>query len=338
MKDLRKLFTFVFMLLLAAAGWLAWALLLPMQPAKQTFVLLRPGFTTRRIATELKNAGVIRSADAFVIWHYLHRGKSLKAGEYAFEQAANANVIHDRIVQGDVYVRTVTIPEGFNIFDIAQAIEDAGLGSSADFLKVARTDTALVSDLSPKATSLEGFLFPDTYEFTRTQSMHDMAAAMVRRFRKEAQSIGMVGDFGRTVTLASIVEKETAVPDERPIVASVYSNRLEKKIALDADPCVIYAHLLVGTYRGKLGHEELQIKSPYNTYKYPGLPPGPIGNPGRGSLQAAMRPPATGFFYFVSDGNGHHRFARDLEEHNRNVAKLRKTIAQSRLQNASFGR
>jgi UPF0755 protein len=335
---LRKLFTFSFPLLMVGAGWLAWALLLPVQPGKQTFVLLRPGFTTRRIATELKNAGVIRSADAFVVWHYLHRGRSLKAGEYAFEQAASATAVHDRIVQGDIYVRTVTIPEGYNIFDIAQAIEEAGLGSSADFLKVARTDTALIADLSPQATSLEGFLFPDTYEFTRTQSMHDMAAAMVKRFRKEAQSIGMVGDFARTVTLASIVEKETAVPEERPIVASVYSNRLEKKIALDADPCVIYAHLLAGTYRGKLGHEELQIKSPYNTYKYPGLPPGPIGNPGRGSLQAAMRPPATGYFYFVSDGNGHHRFARDLEEHNRNVVKLRKTIAQSRLQNASYGR
>jgi len=289
-------------------------------------VLLRPGFTTRRIAVELKAAGVIRNADAFILWHYLHRQRTLKAGEYLFEKTADTRQVHERLVRGDVYYREVVIPEGFTIFDIAQAIQEAGLGPSADFLKVAMSDTALISDLDPNAKTLEGYLFPATYEFTRTQSPEDMAAAMVREFRRVAHEIGLTDDVHRTVTLASIIEKETAAPEERPIVASVYENRLQKKIALQADPSVIYAEMLQGTYQGALHHADMHEDSPYNTYRHPGLPPGPIGNPGKSSLQAAMHPAQTDYFYFVSDGNGHHRFAHTLEEHNRNVAAYRRAM------------
>jgi UPF0755 protein len=323
--------------LIALAAWLAWALYLPVTPDAQKFVLLRPGYSTRRIARELKSAGVIRSADAFVLWHSFHRHPSLKAGEYMFERDASAIAVHSRLARGDVYVHTVVIPEGFNMFEIAKAIEDAGLGSAEDFLKVATTDTALIADLSPHATSLEGYLFPNTYNFTRTQSMRDMAAEMVKEFRLRAAELGLIQsvpgqtqkeDIPTIVTLASIIEKETAVPDERPEVASVYANRLASHIALQADPCVIYAELLQGTYGGALHHDDMQFQSAYNCYHHPGLPPGPIANPGKSSLQAAMHPAETRYYYFVSDGNGHHRFAATLEEHNRNVASLRRVMSQ----------
>jgi peptidoglycan lytic transglycosylase G len=328
LSGLRRFFILLLLTTVAVGGWLGWALWIPVKPEGQKFVLLRPGFSTFRIATELKSADVIRSANAFVLWHYFHHKHSLKAGEYLFDHSATAVNVHDRVARGDIYVHTLVIPEGYTIFDIAQAVQDAGLGTKQEFLQFATSDTALISDLAPNAKSLEGFLFPATYEFTRTESMHDMLAAMVKQFREVAASIGLNTDVPGTVTMASIIEKETAVSEERPLVASVYYNRLEHKIALQADPSVIYAELLAGTYGGALHHEDLQVKSAYNTYRYPGLPPGPIGNPGKTSLQAAMHPASTDYYYFVSDGNGHHRFANSLEEHNRNVSKLRQVMSK----------
>lgn len=330
--------------------------------------MLRPGYSTRRIAAELKSAGVIRSEEAFILWHYIHRGRSLKAGEYLFDKSANTIEIQKRLRRGDVYLHTVVIPEGYTMFDIARAIQDAGLGDANDFLKVAQTDTALVADIAPNATSLEGYLFPETYEFSRMMSMEEMAAAMVCQFRVVAKDVGLIssepGSTGletiskrsgrscgtaiiqakdpgnpppsiqlaeltpleRTVIMASIVEKETAVPEERPEVASVYYNRLNKRIALDADPSIIYAELLAGRYQGALHHADMSFSSPYNTYRNAGLPPGPIANPGRSSLEAAMHPADTDYYYFVADAQGHHRFARTMEEHNKNVIAYRKAI------------
>lgn len=323
---MRAFVTLVLIAVLAVGGWLAWGLYSPVTPAGQKFVLLHAGYSTRRIAHELKSAGVIRSATAFVLWHRLHHQRSIKAGEYLFEKTANALEIHDRLVQGDVYVRTVVIPEGYNIFEVAQAIQDAGLGSSQDFLKVATSDLSLISDLDPDADTLEGYLFPNTYEFTRTQSLEEIAEAMVKQFRLVAREIGLTADLHKTVTLASIIEKETSVPQERPLVASVYDNRIARNMALQADPSVIYAELLTGKYSGALHHTDMRFRSAYNTYTHPGLPPGPIGNPGRTSLEAAMHPADTRYLYFVSDGNSHHRFAQSLEEHNRNVAAYRKAV------------
>jgi UPF0755 protein len=325
---MRKLLLFLPVLALAVALWLLWALWLPLSPpGGRALVMLRPGYSGRRVARELKSAGVIRDANAFVLWHALKRRSSLKAGEYLFARRASAVEIHRRLVRGDVYFHTVVIPEGFNLFEIASAIESTGLGSREEFLKVATTDTALISDLAPQATSLEGYLFPDTYEFTRTQSLPEMAAEMVRKFRRVATEIGLNQDVERTVTLASIIEKETAVADERPEVASVYANRLANRIPLQADPSVIYAELLTGSYSGALHHSDMSFDSLYNTYRHAGLPPGPIANPGKSSLAAAMHPANTHFLYFVSDGNGHHRFSDTLEEHNRNVAALRRAVA-----------
>jgi len=323
---LRKFFLFLLVAAALFAGWLAWAVFTPVAPGGQTFVLLPPGSTTHRIAAELKKDGIIRSEKAFVMWHYLHHKRSLKAGEYLFEKTASLKEIHDRLARGDIYVHTVVIPEGYTMFDIADAVEQAKLGTRDEFLKIAQSETSLIQDLAPEAKSLEGYLFPDTYEFTRTQSMHDIVTAMVHHFRQVANAIGLNSDVHQTVTMASIVEKETAVPEERPAVAGVYYNRLQKRMALDADPSVIYAELLTGCYKGALHHADMSMNSPYNTYRFPGLPPGPIANPGRSSLEAAMHPGVGDYLYFVADGNGHHRFARNLEEHNRNVAAFRRSV------------
>jgi UPF0755 protein len=342
-----KLIWVVFIAALAAGGWFAWGLLAPVEPTGQTFVMLHSGFSTRRIASELKQAGVIRSEDAFIFWRYLRHRGSLKAGEYLFDKPANTIDVQKRLMRGDVYFHTVVVPEGFTMFDIARAVEAAGLGPAKDFLEVAQTDTSLIADIAPGAPSLEGYLFPDTYQFSRMMSMKDMASSMVRKFRQVASQIGLAHsaaggtveasgmpssspqidtDLERTVTMASIVEKETAVAEERPLVASVYYNRLAKKMALDADPSIIYGELLAGTYTGALHHDDMQFNSRYNTYKYPGLPPGPIGNPGKSALEAAMHPAQSDYFYFVADAQGHHRFARTITEHNNNVAAYRKAM------------
>jgi UPF0755 protein len=344
----RKIVWLVLVAALGSAAWFAWAVFMPTEPSGQTFVMLRPGFSTRRIAAELKANGIIHSEDAFILWHYLHRRRSLKAGEYLFDRPRNIIDVHNRLARGDVYFHTVIVPEGFTMFDIARAIEAAGLGSGADFLKVAQSDTALIADIAPSAQSLEGYLFPDTYQFSRMMSMQEMAAAMVKQFRQVANQIGLIQTAGvtvaassspsdphqvvldtsveSTVTMASIVEKETAVAEERPLVASVYYNRLQKKIALDADPSIIYAELLAGTYAGALHHDDMHFNSPYNTYTHTGLPPGPIANPGKSALEAAMHPAQSDNYYFVADAQGHHRFARTIEEHNKNVAAYRRAM------------
>ena len=357
----RKIFWLALIAIFALGGWFAWGVLMPVEPSGQTFVMLRPGYSTRHIASELKSNGIIHSEDAFILWHYLHHRRSLKAGEYRFERPIALIDVHNRVARGDVYFRTVVVPEGFTMFDIARAVEAAGLGPAQDFLKVAQSDTALIADLAPGAHSLEGYLFPDTYQFNRMMSMQEMAAAMVRQFHQVAHQIGLIpaqtgatpesgspaaesphievevngafrsadeipGELQRTVIMASIVEKETAVAEERPLVAGVYYNRLKKNIALDADPSVIYAELLAGTYTGALHHEDMQLNSRYNTYKFSGLPPGPIANPGRSALEAAMHPAPSDYYYFVADANGHHRFAHTLEEHDKNVAAYRRAM------------
>ena len=325
--------TLLLVALLAAGAFAAWQMYVPVAPAGQQFVMLRPGYSTRRIAAELKKAGIIRSELAFRFWHATHPKPTLKAGEYLFEREATLPQVYDRIARGDIYFHVVTIPEGYTMFDIAKAMEDAGLGSAGDFLQIAETQTQLISDIAPEAKSLEGYLFPNTYQFTRTQSLEEMVAAMVHQFRQVAREIGLIPvatgvDVQKVVTMASIVEKETAAPEERPRVASVYYNRLAGRMALDADPSVIYAEELMGTYQGSLHHADMAVNSPYNTYRFPGLPPGPIANPGRSALEAALHPETTKFLYFVSDGNGHHRFAATLAEHDRNIAAYRRALAR----------
>ena len=326
-------------MLAAGAGY--WLIVTPFGPpegtsdAQAVFVEITPGMGTQGIATQLERAGVIRNRYGFELLRILHLrgGGSLKAGEYRFNHPAPATEVYDRIARGDVYTIALTIPEGYNIFDIAQAVEAAGLGKRDAFLEAERSQKELVADLSPNAASLEGFLFPDTYRFQRKATPVQILSAMVRRFRQVAAQIGLgnggEGSVGHTVLMASLVEKEVSVDAERPLVAGVFRNRLAQGIPLATDPTVIYAALLAGQWRGTIYASDLKFDSPYNTYRHAGLPPGPICNPGIAALKAAMSPAKTDYLYFVADAQGHSRFASSLEEHSRNVQAYRKATGEA---------
>jgi len=304
--------------------------MVPASPPAGTLIEIVPGMGTRAIGALLEAHQIVRNHYAFDFWH-LVRGGTLKAGEYQFAQAATLPAIYNRIVRGDVYTHAVTIPEGFNLFDIAQAVEDAQLGSKESFLAATTQDVALIGDLDPGAKNLEGYLFPDTYRFQRRAAPSQMLGAMVKRFRQYSASIGLQGDYRRVVTLASLVEKETPVADDRPLVASVLENRLVKDMPLMTDPTVIYAAMLEKQYRGTIYQSDLKRDSAYNTYRHAGLPPGPICSPGAASLQAAMHPADSHFLYFVADPSaaGHSRFATTLEEHERNVTAYRRGLKEA---------
>jgi UPF0755 protein len=324
---MRKLFAFSLVLLLAVAAWMGFCLAVPAGSTQQTLVEFKAGSSARHIASELKQAGIIRSRSAFLLLH-VFRHASLKAGEYEFDHPERLTEVYRHIAHGDTYARVLVVPEGYNIFDIATTVEKLGIDSQQNFLEQVRSQVALVRDIDPQAPTLEGYLYPDTYRFSRKQKAPDVIAAMVKRFRQEVHAIGLTGDVHRIVTMASIVEKETAVPDERPLVAGVFYNRLAQHVALDTDPTVIYAALLANRYRGTIYASDLRYTSPYNTYRNPGLPPGPISNPGKDSMTAAMHPTRTDYLYFVSDNQGHHRFAKTLEEHQKNVAAYRRAVGE----------
>ncbi len=314
--------------LAAAAG--ALVLTLPFGPSEETFVEIAPGTSSRQIGRELEQQGIVRSRFVFYLWRMLAASSeqgTLKAGEYRFDHPARVGEVYDRLRRGDVFTLPLTIPEGANIFDIAARVEAAGLGSKAAFEEAEERETALIRDLAPNATSLEGYLFPDTYHFGRRSTPEQILGAMVRRFRAEAASLGLQANVAQTVTMASLIERETPINRERPLVASVFANRLAKDMPLMTDPSVIYAALLEGKYRGTIYQSDLNSDSPYNTYRKMGLPPGPICNPGTASLSAAMHPAKTNYLYFVAastDPSGSSRFATTLEEHERNVRAYRR--------------
>lgn len=320
------------LLALAGIGVLAYLFVAPFGPSEETFVEIAPGTSTRQIARELQAQGIIRNRylfDGLRLATGLSKTGTLKAGEYRFDHPAQVSEVYDRIERGDVFTISVTIPEGSNIFDIAAKVEAAQLGSKEDFQAAAMRNGALVADLDPGAVSLEGYLFPDTYEFGRRTTALQMVTAMVRRFRAATASLGLRADTRRVVTMASLIERETPVEEERPLVASVFENRLAQRMPLETDPSVIYAALLAGRYRGTIYQSDLNADSPYNTYRNTGLPPGPICNPGLSALSAAIHPAKTNYLYFVAasaDPSGHSRFAATLEEHQRNVQAYRHAL------------
>jgi UPF0755 protein len=319
---------FLILLLLAGlgAGAAAWLILTPYGPETETFVNIAPGSTATRIGRQLESAGIVRTRYAFDLVRW-YRYRTLQAGTYRFDHPASVFEVYSRIARGDVYTIALAIPEGSNIFDIAARVEEAGLGTRQKFLHAAMSRTDLVADLDPGAKSLEGYLFPDTYRFSPTVTSGQMVAAMVKRFRTAAAQVGLSQNVQQVVTIASLVERETAVDAERPLVASVFENRLAKKIPLNTDPSVIYGLELAGLWRGTIYESDLTRNTPYNTYVHAGLPPGPVCNPGVPSLRAAMDPPKTDYLYFVAagmDAQGHSLFAATLDEHNRNVANYRK--------------
>jgi UPF0755 protein len=328
---LRRLFLLLVLTALVAAGAVAFAMLVPVGPQTETFVDINPGMSARQIAAQLKNQGIIRSRYVF-LGLYLERGRTLKAGEYRFDHAAPMTEVWDRMRRGDVFTIAVTIPEGSNIFDIGQRLESAGLGTQAAFVQAARQGASLIADMDHTAPSAEGYLFPDTYHFNRHATAQEMMAAMVTRFRLQAMQIGLTSGFHRTVTLASLVEKETPIDSERPLVASVFENRMEKDMPLETDPSVIYAALLGGRYRGAIYQSDLAADSSYNTYRHAGLPPGPICNPGVKSLTAAMHPAQTDYLYFVAasaDPSGQSRFSSTLDQHAKDVEAYRRAVRQN---------
>jgi UPF0755 protein len=313
------------LLLLGAAGAAAFFLLAPSTPAVETFIDFPAGTGTRSMARTLQDKGILRSQYAFLLLRLWHGG-SLKAGEYRFADAASAETVYRRIEHGDIYTRSVTIPEGFNLFDIAAAVQAAGLGTSDAFLQAARANTALIAAWNPSAPSLEGYLFPDTYRFSRHTPPRVMLEAMVRRFRTEVATLGLTGPIADTVTLASLVEKEVHFDDERALAAGVFRNRLDRGMPLQTDPTVVYAALLAHRWTGVIHRSDLDFSSPYNTYRHAGLPPGPICSPGAAALRAAMHPAETDKLYFVADAGGHTRFSAGLEEHEKAVESYRKSV------------
>ena len=326
-----KLLAVLLLLVLVVAGGAAALIYLPMTPAQETFVELPPGTSTQAMASTLEKRGAIRSRYAFLLLRVWKHGR-LKAGEYRFAEAANAAEVYRRIVRGDVYTKALTIPEGYNLFDIARAVESAGLGSGADFLNAARQNTALIAQWSPQATSLEGYLFPDTYQFGHNTTPVEMLRVMVRRFGQQATKLGWTDPAVcggpcqpvlYYVTLASLVEKEVHFDHERAMAAGVFVNRLSRDMPLQTDPTVIYAALLAGRWRGTIYRSDLQYDSPYNTYLHRGLPPGPICSPGLAALRAAVHPTVTQNLYFVADRSGHTQFSEGLAEHTQQVQSYR---------------
>jgi UPF0755 protein len=333
-----KFLAFLLLIALVCAALAAWAFYSPIGPPDgtsdkaATYVDIAPGTGSQAIAAQLEQAGVLRSRYAFLLLRAVKGGK-LIAGEYRFNHPAPATEVYARLTRGDVYTIPLTIPEGYNLFDIAQAVESAGLGSRDTFLAAERSNTSLIADLAPNASSLEGYLFPDTYRFARHVVAAQILAAMVKRFRQVAAQLNLTSNLEprtlnlpTTVILASLIEKEVSQDSERPLVASVFQNRLAQGMPLATDPSVIYAALLENRYRGAIYASDLQSNSPYNTYRHAGLPPGPICNPGIAALKAALAPASTDYLYFVADAQGHSRFSATLQQHTQQVQVYRRAL------------
>ena len=296
--------------------------------AAEQFVEIPPGTGAAEIGRRLIEGGIIRDEMAFrtALWR-TGRARSLKAGEYRFAEPLTALEAVETLARGKVYARPIMFPEGLTIPEMAALYESRGFGSAPDFIEAAR-NVSLIADLDVRAGDLEGYLFPDTYALPRGTPAPRLVALMVDQFRvaytealqRSAEEQGLT--TRQVITLASLVEKETGRADERPIVAAVYRNRLRIGMGLQADPTVGYALQEAGRYDGNIRRQDLQIDSPYNTYRYRGLPPGPIAAPGKASLEAALTPADVPYLYFVSRNDGSHAFAETLKAHNRNVREF----------------
>ncbi|MCR4373710.1 MAG: endolytic transglycosylase MltG, partial [Acidobacteria bacterium] len=314
---MKKLLVVIVVLVLAGAAAAWWGREMLNTPyrgfdAAEVFVEIPPGTGVAAIGERLAASGIVRHALLFRVAARLSGAeRTLQAGEYRFAEAATPEQIVERLARGDVYTRAVTFREGLTMWEMADVFAAGGLGTKDEFLAEAR-DVSRISAIDPEASSLEGYLFPDTYQVPRAAGAKGTVDAMVEGFlrafdadlRAAAAARGM--SPREVVTLASLVEKETAAPGERPVVSAVYQNRLRIRMGLQCDPTVIYTLLLAGRWNGNLTRENLRIDSPYNTYRYAGLPPGPIAAPGRASLEAAVKPATVPYLYFVSRNDGTH--------------------------------
>jgi UPF0755 protein len=293
----------------------------------EQFVDIPSGASTRSIGDALIAKGVVRDEITYrlALWAS-GDARRLQAGEYRFDHPMTVREVLGKIARGEVDTIAITFPEGLTITEMSKIFEGHGFGSAASFVAAAH-DPALAKPFDPGARDLEGYIFPDTYTVPRRTDANALVRLMVERFEKVVtpDMRQAAADRGATVrqlvTLASIVEKETAQPAERPEIAAVYSNRLKIGMPLQCDPTVIYALERAGKFDGNLRRDDLAYDSPYNTYRYPGLPPGPIAAPGKASLDAVAHPADADYLYFVSRNDGSHAFARTLDEHNRNVQR-----------------
>jgi UPF0755 protein len=292
----------------------------------ETFVRVEHGASTIEIGRTLAQSGVIRFAWEFWMERALHPSATIQAGEYRFNTPATAGEVFHRLARGDIYYFEFTVIEGSNMFDIANALEAAGVMPAADFLHAA-SDPKMIQDLAPQAKTLEGYLFPSTYRLAHSTTPLELCRLMTEQFRKQWKKLsgGAASDPHPVVTLASLVEKETGVPAERALVAGVFENRLKKGMLLQCDPTTIYAALLDNRYRNAIHRSDLASQNGYNTYTHAGLPPGPIANPGAEAIAAALHPAATDYLYFVAKpGGGGHQFSTTLAEHGNAVKRYRK--------------
>ncbi len=321
----RTLFIGLSLFLLISVAWFLFVP--PSGTGLSKTVFFKKGTPLKRVSTILKEEGIIRSDHFFVaLTTLLGKKMQIKAGEYELHTDMRPLQVLDALVGGQVKDHLVTIPEGYTLVQIAQLLEDLGIAEKTAFLQKAASATFIASlGLGPDVhPSLEGYLFPNTYHFYKEMEPEEVIRRMVQQFKKvftpelasQAARRGM--SEREVVILASIIEKETSLPDEKPLVSAVFHNRLRLKMPLQSDPTVIYG---VKDFNGNLKKEHLAKPSPYNTYLLMGLPAGPVCNPGRSSLLAALSPAAVPYLYFVSKNDGSHQFSITLEEHNRAVMK-----------------
>ena len=327
--------------LLAGLAWLVRDLYRPYRGYRGTLdLVIQPGTSARDVADLLTSHGVLRHRVPFLFRYALGRpGHSLKAGEYEFDKPLRPLDVYHKLVEGEVHLYTVVIPEGSDRFDMARILQERLGMNPQQFLRATEV-TGLIHDLDPQAPTLEGYLFPDTYRFSRVATPARVVETMVARFRQILRT-KLATDLKQSdlslhdvITLASLVEKETSDPAERARIAGVFVRRLKRHWPLACDPTVIYAarldHRMLEHPLPPIKQSDLEFDSPYNTYKHAGLPPGPIASPGVASIRAALDPAQGDDLYFVSNGHGGHIFARRLAEHLRNVARYRKREADTR--------
>ena len=326
----------------SAAFLIALSLLVPYQGYSESVTLvIQQGMGRRAIAGELASRGVLYTRWPFLLYAYARPLRTLKAGEYIFDRPLSAVEVFRKLERGEVRLYPLRIPEGFTRWEIADEVERMQLAPRAAFLAAAE-EASLIRDLAPGATTLEGYLFPDTYNFARPSDPAQIVRTMVERFRSVYESLPKRAAAAQKlkphqlVTLASLIEEETGVAEERGLVAAVFYNRLERGMVLACDPTVIYAKRLAsgGAFDGFIRVSDLERDSPYNTYLNAGLPPGPIASPGRASLEAALAPPDSKYLFFVSNTQGGHFFAATSAEHARNVARYRRLRAEQERQAA----
>jgi len=319
--------------------------------AARKIITIEPGANASEIVSKLYDEGVLEHEWPMRIWlRIFPNNRRFKAGEYEFKSPISPREVIDQLVRGSVATRHFTIPEGYNQFDIARMIAGLRLKEPApagpEDLHPLFKNTSLIADLDPQATTLEGYLFPDTYDYTANTKRAQLVEVMVKRFRDvyaqelQARANEMKLNMRQTVTMASLIEKEARLDSERELISSVFYRRLKLGVQLACDPTVIYAAILAGNYRGKIYKSDLDRNSPYNTYKRIGLPPGPIASPGRRSLQAALNPADTDYLYFVVDAeknDGSHKFSASSADHDRAVKSLRQSEREQKELRQSAG-